>query len=318
MAQSGTATFASPDDYQTAIGAARVKLVVTAGGDFNGQLTWLNLGRFHLLSGRENLPCIRFFSLPQAKAVISFSTKASVTLTYGGVVLQLGDIVFNSRGERLHQRTNGEDQWSLLMLPPEQLAQCGMALTGQKIVSPSKQGLVLRPSERAATRLLRLHSRVCRLAEARHDLITNPEVARALEQELLYALVRCLMADEVEKSKRRGHHADIMVRFEDALAGHTDPHLSVPALCATIGVPERTLRACCSEFLGMSPTRYHLLRRLNLARSSLQRADPDKTSVAEIARNHHFLEPGRFAVAYRSVFGEMPSTTLRHSRIGTA
>ena len=319
MAQSGTATFASPDDYQAAIGAAGVKLVVTAGGDFDGRLTWLNLGHLHVLHGRENLPCIGFFSLPQAKAVISFPTKASAALTYDGIALQFGDVVFHSRGERMHQRTNSDGQWGLLSLPPEQLAKCGMALTGLKIISPPELGQVLRPSDRAARRLLRLHSKVCRLAETRHELIANPEVARALEQELLHALVNCLTAGVVDgNSNKRRNHADIMVRFEDTLAAHADPHLSVPALCAAIGVPERTLRACCTEFLGMSSTRYHLLRRLNLARSALQRADPEKASVAEIARNHQFLEFGRFAVAYRSVFGEMPSFTLRSSRIKTA
>jgi len=60
----------------------------------------------------------------------------------------------------------------------------------------------------------------------------------------------------------------------------------------------------------MSSTRYNLLRRLNLARSALRRADPETTSVAEIARNHQFHELGRFAVAHRTVFGEMPSSTL--------
>jgi transcriptional regulator GlxA family with amidase domain len=74
---------------------------------------------------------------------------------------------------------------------------------------------------------------------------------------------------------------------------------------------------CCTEFLGMSPTRYLLLRRLNMARSALRRADPATASVAEIARLHQFLEPGRFAVTYRTVFGEMPSSTLRRSLIKT-
>jgi transcriptional regulator GlxA family with amidase domain len=150
-------------------------------------------------------------------------------------------------------------------------------------------------------------------------LIANPEIARALEQELLHALINCLTADDAGGNlKTRRHHADIMVRFEDALSAHSEPHLSLPALCSAIGVPERTLRVCCSEFLGMSPTRYYLLRRLNMARSALRRADPATASVAEIARDHQFVELGRFAVAYRTVFGEMPSSTLRRSRIKTA
>jgi transcriptional regulator GlxA family with amidase domain len=40
---------------------------------------------------------------------------------------------------------------------------------------------------------------------------------------------------------------------------------------------------------------------------------PATASVAEIARTHQFLEPGRFAVIYRTIFGEMPSSTLRRN-----
>jgi AraC-like DNA-binding protein len=133
---------------------------------------------------------------------------------------------------------------------------------------------------------------------------------------LLHALVNCLTADDAEDHpETRRHHAEIMVRFEDALASHIDRRLNMSALCAAIGVPERTLRMCCNEFMGISPSRYFLLRRLNMARSALRRADPETASVKEIARNHQFVEPGRFSVAYRSVFGEMPSSTLRRPRV---
>jgi len=70
---------------------------------------------------------------------------------------------------------------------------------------------------------------------------------------------------------------------------------------------------CCAEFLGVSPMRYLLLRRLNKARSALRRADPSTMSVAEVARNHQFLELGRFAVTYRTTFGESPSVTLQRN-----
>jgi len=315
MAENGTAMFANPDDYQAGIGDAHVSLIVTGGGDFKARLTWLNLRRFHVLCGCENLPRIAFISLLPAQVFVSFPANAGAPLTYDGFGLKFGDVVFHSRGERMHQRTSGESQWGLISLPPEQLAACGKALTGLRIASPPV-GRVLRPSRSDAVRLLRLYSRACRLAETRHKLIANPEVARALEQELLHALVNCLIADDVSGNpKTRRHHTDIMVRFEDALSTLRGPQLNMPALCAAIDVPERTLRVCCAEFLGMSPTRYLLLRRLNRARSALRRADPANASIAEIARSCQFQEPGRFAVTYRTIFGEMPSSTLRRSLI---
>jgi AraC-like DNA-binding protein len=315
MAQNGTATFADPDDYQAGIDGASVNLIVTGSGDFNARLTWLNLRRLRVLRASENLPRIAFISLSPAQVFVSFPTSAGPRLTYGGLGLQFGDVVFHSRGERMHQRTNGESQWGLISLPPGQLAACGKALTGLKMTSPPA-GRVLRPSRSTAVRLLRLHSKACRFAETKHKLIANPEVARALEQELLHALVNCLTADDAnDHLETRQHHADIMVRFEDALTTHRRPQLNMPALCSAIGVPERTLRVCCTEFLGMSPTRYLLLRRLNMARSALQRADPETAGVAEIARTYQFREPGRFAVTYRTIFGEKPSSTLRRKSI---
>jgi AraC-like DNA-binding protein len=313
MAENGTAMFANPDDYQAGIGDAHVSLIVTGGGDFKARLTWLNMRRFHVLCGCENLPRIAFISLSPAQVFVSFPANAGAPFTYDGFGLKFGDVVFHSRGERMHQRTSGESQWGLISLPPEQLVACGKALTGLRIASPPV-GRVLRPSRSDAVRLLRLYSRACRLAETRHKLIANPEVARALEQELLHALVNCLIADDVSGNpKTRRHHTDIMVRFEDALSTLRGPQLNMPALCAAIDVPERTLRVCCAEFLGMSPTRYLLLRRLNRARSALRRADPANASIAEIARSCQFQEPGRFAVTYRTIFGEMPSSTLRRS-----
>jgi AraC-like DNA-binding protein len=315
MAENGTAAFANLDDYQASIGDASVNLIVTGGGDFNARLTWLNLRRLHVLRASENLPRIAFFSLSPAQVFVSFPASAGPPLTYDGLGLQFGDVVFHSRGERMHQRTNRESQWGLISLPPEQLAACSKALTGLNITSPPA-GRVLRPSRSAAVRLLRLHSKACRLAETRCNFIANLEVALAFEQELLHARVNCLTADDSSGNLRtRRHHADIMVRFEDALTAHSGSQLNMPALCSAIGVPERTLRACCAEFLGVSPARYLLLRRLNMARSALRRADPATASVAEIARIHQFMEPGRFAVTYRTIFGEMPSSTLRRSLI---
>ena len=121
---------------------------------------------------------------------------------------------------------------------------------------------------------------------------------------MLHALVNCLSVDNGGENytETRRLHVEIMVRFENALAALKDRRLNVSELCAEIGVPERTLRMCCNEFLGKIPSRYLLLRRLNKVRSALRRADPVTASVAEIAKSHQFVEPGRLAAAYRKVF----------------
>jgi AraC-like DNA-binding protein len=72
----------------------------------------------------------------------------------------------------------------------------------------------------------------------------------------------------------------------------------------------------CVEFLDMSPLAYARLRRLNLARLALMRTERGSTSVARVARKYGFSELGRFAAAYRAVFGEPPSATLRDAARG--
>jgi len=47
---------------------------------------------------------------------------------------------------------------------------------------------------------------------------------------------------------------------------------------------------------------------------TLLKADPNATSVAEVARSHGFSQPGRFAGVYRRLFGEVPLATLRRRK----
>jgi AraC-like DNA-binding protein len=51
--------------------------------------------------------------------------------------------------------------------------------------------------------------------------------------------------------------------------------------------------------------------RFEAARRDLFLADPDETSVTEVAHRYRFAHLGRFAVAYRWLFGESPIETLR-------
>jgi AraC-like DNA-binding protein len=315
MPGSGTRSFIDPEDYQAGLRQSRVGLIVTCPRAFKARLTWAELGHLYLLRCQEDQPRIAYVSLPQSLVVVSFQTDPGLPSVWGGTELQPGDIIFHSRGERQHQRTTGPCCWNLIALAPEDLEAYGRTLFVQELVAPDA-GTVLRPSPSHSAGLRRLHAAACRLAETRAQTLSHHEAARSLEQDLILALVACLTtAAAYDHGAAMRHRGAIMVRFEEVLVQHLRQPLNLPELCELIGVTDRTLRSCCAEFLGVSPSRYVLLRRLKEVWIALRDADPTTASVAEIARDCGFVEFGNsFVAIYLTVFGETPATTLGRTR----
>jgi transcriptional regulator GlxA family with amidase domain len=97
------------------------------------------------------------------------------------------------------------------------------------------------------------------LATTAPEVLTHPEVARAIEQELLRALIACLAnpakAKEPNPSRQR-----VMQKFHQVIEAKQYEPLYLSELCAAVGVQERTLYAICMDYLGVSPHRYLWLR----------------------------------------------------------
>src|SRR5271170_1336822 len=192
----------------------------------------------------------------------------------------------HSRGAQLHQSTSGPSVWNVIAMDPAQLERYGRSLSGRPFSSPP-EGRTLQLPTRLATRLPRLQAQICRLAQTKSKMLSHFEIARAIEQGLIQALITCLTTTRVATDGyAKRHHARIMVRFEEVLTEHLSRPLHMPELCELIVVSDRTLRSCCAEFLGMTPAQYVLLRRLEEVRRALRDADPDIVNVGEVA--HRF------------------------------
>ena len=313
MPGSGTRTFLEADHYEASLRQAQIEIVIASSAKFRARLTWAELHGLQVLQCEEDFSRVAYVCLAPQLSFVTFPAPSGSLPVWGGTELRPGEIVFHGRGERLHQSTHGSFVWNVIALDPVQLEQYGRALSGKPFSLPAERK-ILRPSPRDVARLRRLHAQICRLAETKPRLLAHTEVARAIEQSLIQTLVACLTAASVRAdgpTKRR--HARIMTRFEEVLAEHLGEPLRTIDLCELIWVKEPTLRSCCSEFLGMSPIRYVLLRRLSRARVTLRDAAPDGANLSELVRGFGFAELGRFEAAYRAAFSEAPLTTLQRA-----
>ncbi|HUB47205.1 MAG TPA: helix-turn-helix domain-containing protein [Acetobacteraceae bacterium] len=168
------------------------------------------------------------------------------------------------------------------------------------------------PDSTKLCRLRALHASLTTLARQSPELLSEPELPRAMEAALTEAMVDCLGSPEQQRhSPAQLRHAAILARFRELLDANLDRPLYLPEVCAAIGVSHRALSYSCQDFLGMPPKRYFFLRRMHMVRRVLLRSDRRATTVTAVATRHGFWEFGRFAVQYRKLFDEMPSATLR-------
>jgi AraC-like DNA-binding protein len=314
MAWSSVLRFDDPLPAQAAVQGVDIEAYPTARGRFFAEITKVRFDRLWMQRFHTTLPRVITLAHKADRRAIGFVTEPiSPRLRYCGIDVQPGDIIIG-RSDVTHQRSDANIRNGDMSLSTGELNTAFEAITGREFWGSSRQATIVRPDPALMSRLLNLHKGVGQLAHDAPEVLTIPEVARALEEQLVHLMVRCL-AESTIVTTTTGYrrHDAIVARFEDFLAAHPDQPLYLTEICAGIGVAERTLRAVCEEHLGMGPIRFLTLRRMHLVRRALLEADPAKSTITNIVTDHGFWELGRFSVAYRTQFGETPSATLRRA-----
>jgi AraC family ethanolamine operon transcriptional activator len=155
------------------------------------------------------------------------------------------------------------------------------------------------------------------LAENRHpEQLHSPDAEHAARTQILDELFGTLSpvatgSDPLRRSLN--HHIKLLNNALDLLESHRGDAVRTKQLCVATGVSERTLRNLFHKYLGMSPHRYLMLRRLHAIRSRIRRAVPGDT-ITRICAQHGVWDFGRFSRQYRVQFGELPSRSLHAAR----
>ena len=141
------------------------------------------------------------------------------------------------------------------------------------------------------------------------------QAQRALQADLLYlaARLRAPADPRIPRLASASARRRAVRRIEEYLDVHEREVPSLAELCAVAGTSERTLEYAFREQIGLPPARYLRLRRLNGVRRELRASEAGAAKITQIAMRWGFWQLGRFAVEYRTLFGERPSETLSRS-----
>jgi AraC-like DNA-binding protein len=302
------------DEFRAAVRPMNRDMTITGRGQFSASVTRIEAHHLWMQRSGERLSRAWEVAIPATRTAILFGTEPGPPIGWRGAEIAANEVIPAHAGVSGWHTLSGAGNWGSMSLPNHRLAEASIALLGRD-VTPSRDAVALAVPPLALERLRRLHAAAGRLAETASEIIDNPDAAWGLEQVLTEAMLACLNATDVrEDTAARRRHAAIIRRFLAFTDAAADQALYLPAICEAIGVNERTLHLCCQEQFGVSPIRYLLLRRLQLARQALRAADPTTGSVTAIATHYGFWELGRFAAYYRRAFGESPSATLSACR----
>ena len=133
-----------------------------------------------------------------------------------------------------------------------------------------------------------------------------------LETEMAYLVLATLKAGETKSPS--GPRSSRMKCFATALEVLNESSmntLEVGRLAQAVGVSRRTLENAFFDALGVGPAAFLKSRRLQCLNEALLGANPGSGGVAALAQAHGFRHLGQLASDYRSLFGELPSATLR-------
>lgn len=295
----------------SAVQGCEIHIFPTKRGELDLTIQQIGLNRLWMSRYELNLPQVNRFAVRPGRKSISFQTQLEgPSIQHCGMDVAPGDIVIDTFDVQ-HQRSGANHRYGGMSLSEEDMSATLATVVGADF--PAKLATrVVRPRPELMSRLLKMHQTVGELARTTPDALESPELRRGFEQQMSHLMIRCLAEGTgIEITAGRRRHDVIIARLENYLAENPDRAIYLTELCAATGVSERTLRSACEEHLGMAPIRYLTLRRMHLVRRALLRADASKATVTHIVTNYGFWELGRFSVAYRTLFGELPSATLR-------
>jgi len=302
-----------PAEWDGSLFGSQLELVQLAGGDFSCRQIVTDLGGVQILRFSVNQP-IKVRSRPLTHRYVAAFFDQSLEGHFAGAAITPWQMLLLPPAFDFDACAKDAGfQCTVLFADPELLRAHYRTLAGEPLREPA--GLMTTAPEPSVTE--RLRAWPAWAASENLDSLDNSQrggVHAALVDEALSLFVDGLRAAVpfAQADAPKQLRAQSLVReAEDYANSRPDQNVRMIDLCGATGVSERTLQYAFQTTLGISPMSYLRRRRLHEVRRMLKAADPASATVSAIACQAGFWHFSDFSQAYKELFDELPSETLR-------
>jgi AraC family ethanolamine operon transcriptional activator len=284
-------------------------------GSFRGRLEYVQVNRILLYREHWTRRVVGGGSTPSGYYMFGSPSSPETRIDWCGTTIGPTRLAF-ARPSTEFEFVTPEGCDHVVLLLPETLLYGHL---GEQLVreASSRVGHYLQCHADLGDELVRMVHRLIDDSLENDAMLADDQMRKAVELQLLGTIGQAIEAtSRVTESLRRNKRRLALlkaIRHSERLRRPT----SVPALAAASGVTQRVLELQFQQTVQVSPRRFLLWSRMNGARRDLLTAEAETTMISKIAVDWGFSDFGRFAVEYKKLFGESPSSTLaRHARPG--
>lgn len=279
----------------------------------------LTLGDIRLETGWYNFPVIAQGGMPKSEICIGFMAEGGHVTRCNTMALENNDVQIYPAGIELLYHASGASRWVNFVVPEERLQTIAISRTGRSLNLSKHAAHSVRLRKGGRSTLTSLTDDALHLAyRLEPEGGMTPELGSAIYDSLLAGYVDQLFdaapLRKSEKSAAEIRHYHLINACERLVLSGTEPDIALSEIARRSGYSLRSLELIFRRSVGMTPGRWFMTARLNGALRELLTCKPGCT-VSEIATKWGFLHISRFSQYYRNAFGELPSETLKRSRV---
>ncbi|MGD1809164.1 helix-turn-helix domain-containing protein [Dapis sp. BLCC M126] len=140
----------------------------------------------------------------------------------------------------------------------------------------------------------------------------NPKIEKLITDDFVPLLISKIPMKLNSKSFLKPSRREKLIsQAEKKMLANLDKPLTLKQLAENLGSSSCALSFGFKDLFGLSPMRYLKIRRLNAVRQHLKASEPENCTIAILASEFGFYSPSHFTRDYKTMFGELPSETLR-------